>query len=128
MTRFLAALALTLAAAPALAQNASVTITNTDPAMVAAIIAVQNRANGTQPGTGVASAHQRGANNSAGIGQFGGGSQHAQHAQAGCNNSATSIQTAPNTVDLVVQRGCNNVHTNVQTQANTASFTFQMGN
>lgn len=129
MTPRIALIALALTLVPALghAQNGTVTITNTDPAMVRAIIAVQNQAHGTAPGTGVASAHQQGANNAAGIGQFGGGAQHAQVSQTGCNNTATSIQTAPNTVNLLVQGGCNNAHHSVQTQANTATFTFQMG-
>lgn len=127
MTRLtLATLALALMPAIASAQG-GVTWTNTDPNMVRAIIGVQDRANGTGPGGAAASAHQQGHNNAAGIAQNGAGTQRAQIAQSGCNNSATSIQSAPNTVNLLVQTGCNNSHHSAQNQANTATFTWQMG-
>lgn len=126
MTRLTLA-ALALIAAPLAAGAQSVTWTNTDPAMVNAIIAVQDMANGTGGANSAASVHQQGSNNAAGVGQNGAGRQRTQISQTGCNNTATSVQNAPNTINLLVQGGCNNTHHSVQNQANTATFTFQMG-
>lgn len=122
--RTLAALVLALAPGLAVAQSATVVVTNTDPAIVDAIIRLQDMANGTS-GPAAASVRQRGRNNAAGIAQSGGGRQRAQIVQSGCNNTATTSQTAAKTSYIVVQQGCNNTYHGAQNNPNTATFVWQ---